>query len=121
MPSGLAPPGNRYWGVALDEGSANLTSDTIAGPGLVGVQIVQYAKDEQFHEPSRGQAVGASGTGKSDAITGMTHCAVEGLSDNEPADLAASLTLSKSLAKFSGNTTSVCTNNTNGKLTVNVN
>jgi hypothetical protein len=126
MLSGAAPTGikhdvlkgNRYWGVALDEGSANLTSDTITGPGLVGVQIVQYAKAEQFHEPSRGQAIGAMGTGKADSISGMTHCAVEGLSDNEPGDLAGSLTLSKSLAKFSGNAANVCNNNTNGKLTI---
>jgi hypothetical protein len=111
---------NRYWGVAIDEGTANLNSNTISGPGLAGVQIVQYAKHEQFHEPSRGQAAGARGIGKSDTISGMTKCAIEGLSDNEPGDLAGSLTLANSLAKFSGNAAAVCNNNTNGKLTISV-
>jgi nitrous oxidase accessory protein NosD len=112
--------GNRYWGVAIDEGTTKVDNNMISGPGLVGIQIVQYAKHEQFHEPSRGQAVSAKGTGKADTISGMTQCAVEGLSDNELGDLAATLTLTKSLAKFSGNTVPTCTNNTNGKLAINV-
>jgi hypothetical protein len=111
---------NRYWGVALDEGSALVSNNTISGPGLVGIQIVQYAKFEQFHSPSRGQAFGATGTGKADAISGMTQCAVEGFSDNEPGDIAGSLTLTKSLSKFSGNKTELCNNNTNGKLAISV-
>jgi Right handed beta helix region len=111
---------NRYWGVALDEGSAKVDSNTISGPGLAGIQIVQYGKNEQFHEPKRGQEFGASGTGKSDTVSGMSKCAVEGFSDNEAGDKAGSLTLTKSLSKFSGNTTELCNNNTNGKLTISV-
>ena len=112
--------GNRYWGVAVDEGTAKVDNNAISGPGLAGVQLVQYATHEQFHVPPRGQEAGARGIGKSDTISGMTHCAVEGLSDNEPGDLAGSVTLAKSLAKLSGNAAQVCNNNTNGKLTISV-
>jgi hypothetical protein len=35
--------GNRYEGVALDQGAASLKSDTINGPGEVGIEILQYA------------------------------------------------------------------------------
>lgn len=112
--------GNRYWGIALDEGSATVNNNTISGPGLVGIQIVQYAINEQFHEPARGQAFGAAGTGKADTISGMTQCAVEGLSDNEPGDKAGSLTLTKSLSKFSSNKTELCNNEVNNKLTISV-
>ena len=45
---------------------------------------------------------------------------MEGFSDNEAGDKAGSLTLTKSLSKFSGNTTELCNNNTNGKLTISV-
>ena len=111
--------GNRYWGIALDEGSAKVNNNVLSGPGKAGIQIVQYAIAEQFHEPSRGQAAGARGTGKADTISGMS-CALEGLSDNEPGDLPASLSITKSVSKFSGNTQELCNNNTTGKLTISV-
>jgi parallel beta-helix repeat protein len=117
--SGNTLQGNRFWGIALDEGGAKINNNTISGPGKAGVQIVQYAKHEQFHEPGRGQSFSARGTGKADAITGM-ECALEGFSDNEPGDLAASLAIKHSVGKFSGDTQELCNNNTNGKLTISI-
>lgn len=117
--SGNTLKGNRFWGIALDEGAAKINSNTISGPGKAGIQIVQYAKHEEFHEPGRGQAFSAGGTGSGDAISGM-ECALEGFSDNEPGDLAAALAIKHSVGKFSGNTQELCNNNSNGKLTVSI-
>jgi nitrous oxidase accessory protein NosD len=111
---------NRFWGISLDQGSALVSNNTIKGPGLVGIQIVQYGEPHQFREPEGGEEFGARGAGKGDAITGMSACALEGLSDNSSKDPAGSLTITKSLAKFSGNTSEVCDNNTSGKLPVSV-
>jgi parallel beta-helix repeat protein len=117
--SGNTLKGNRYWGIALDEGSAKINNNVLSGPGKAGIQIVQYAQHEQFHEPSRGQATGASGTGKSDAVSGM-ECALEGLSDNAPGDQPASLALKTSVSKFSGNTQELCNNTTTGTLVMSI-
>jgi Periplasmic copper-binding protein (NosD) len=102
--------GNRYWGIALDQGSASLSGNTISGPGNVGIQLNQY----------EGQAFGAHGTGKTEAITGMSLCALEGISDNKLSDFPASLTITKSVGKFSGNTQELCNNNTTGSMTISV-
>jgi hypothetical protein len=109
---------NRFWGVALDQGTATVSNDTIRGPGRVGIQIVQYGEPHQFKEPEAGQEFGARGSGKHDTITGMSACALEGLSDNNVKDLAGSLTITKSLAKFNENASEVCDNNTSGKLPI---
>jgi parallel beta-helix repeat protein len=116
--TGNSLSGNRYWGVALDQGSATVSNNTINGPGLVGIQIVQYDEEHQGLGKAPGQEFGAKGTGKSDTITGMTACALEGLSDNGPKDPFASLTITKSLSKFSGNATEICNNNTTSKLLI---
>jgi parallel beta-helix repeat protein len=116
--TGNSLSGNRYWGVALDQGSATVSNNTISGPGLVGIQIVQYDEAHQGLETAPGQEFGAKGTGKNDAISGMTACALEGLSDNGPNDPFASLTITKSLSKFSGNATEICNNNTTSKLLI---
>jgi hypothetical protein len=34
---------NRYEGVILDQGSSMLSSSTVAGPGVVGIELLQYA------------------------------------------------------------------------------
>jgi parallel beta-helix repeat protein len=111
--------GNRFWSIALDEGGAKINNNTISGPGKAGIQVVQYAKNEEFHAPGRGQAFSATGSGSGDTISGM-ECALEGFSDNEPADHPASLSLKNSASKFSGNTQQICNNNTNGKLSISV-
>ena len=108
--------GNRYWGIALDQGSATVSNNTISGPGLVGIEIVQYDEEHQGLGKAPGREFGAKGSGKSDTITGMTACALEGLSDNGAKDPFASLTITKSLSKFSGNATEICNNNTTSKL-----
>ena len=103
---------DRFWGVVLDQGVAAVSKNAITGNAKanVGIQLLQYA----------GQEFGAKGTGSEDEITGMTKCAVEGFTDNGGTDQFGSLTLTQSLGKFSGNTTNVCNNATNGKLTISV-
>ncbi|HXP37184.1 MAG TPA: right-handed parallel beta-helix repeat-containing protein [Solirubrobacteraceae bacterium] len=44
--------GNRYEGVALDQGEASLKTDTINGPGEVGIEIYQYASQSLASESS---------------------------------------------------------------------
>jgi hypothetical protein len=44
--------GNRYESVALDQGEASLKSDTIDGPGEVGIEIYQYASQSLASESS---------------------------------------------------------------------
>jgi hypothetical protein len=109
--------GNRYWGIALDQGLAALNRNTISGPGNVGIQIVQY--DEE-HNGLAKQEFGARGTGSTDTVSGMSVCGVEGLSDNGVNDQFAQLILTKSLSKFSGNTQNTCSNNTTKKMVISV-
>lgn len=92
---------NRFWAVALDQGYATVNKDTIEGPGLAGIQLVQYGTEHQFTETGKGQEFGPRGTGTEDTIANMTDWAIEGLSDNEPADEAGTFTITKS--KISGN------------------
>jgi hypothetical protein len=107
--------GNRFWSVALDQGYATVNKDTIEGPSLVGIQLVQYGTEHNgVGTATSGQEFGPRGTGTEDTITGMTEWAIEGFSDNQPADEPGSFTISNS--KISGNpggtpATSVHTNN----------
>ena len=103
---------DRFWGVVLDQGVAAVSKNKIIGNNAanVGIQLIQYV----------GQENGAQGKGSEDEITGMTKCGVEGFSDNNPSDQVGSLTLTATKAKFSGNTTNVCNNNTTGKLIIKV-
>ena len=56
--------GNRYEGVALDQGEASLKSDTINGPGEVGIEIYQYASQSLASESSASNAkIEGVGTG----------------------------------------------------------
>jgi len=94
---------NRYEGMVLEEGTAKVNNNSIVGNGKanVGIMLLQFG----------GNALGLKASGKGDAITGMTKCAVEGLSDKEAADKQETLTLKSSLSKFSGNTQPQCNNN----------
>jgi hypothetical protein len=56
--------GNRYEGVALDQGDASLKSDTINGPGEVGIEIYQDASQSLASESSASSAkIEGVGTG----------------------------------------------------------
>jgi Right handed beta helix region len=85
--------GNRYEGVELDEGDALLKSDTIAGPGEIGIELYQY----------EGQALSSQSSAKSTKIEGMSEAGVRVASDKEPGDVPGTFTFSKST--FSGNAT----------------
>jgi hypothetical protein len=112
---------NRYWGVALDQGYAVVSKNTIKGePGLAGIQAVQYGTEHQFTGNPSGQQFGVRGTGAEDEISEEV-CAVEGFSDNLVSDQPGSVKLTASLAKIAGkNTKTVCNNNTTGLLTIDV-
>jgi hypothetical protein len=94
---------NRYEGMVLEEGTVKLNNNNIIGNGKanVGIMLLQFG----------GNALGLKASGKGDAVTGTTKCAVEGLSDKEPADKLETLTLKSSLSKFSGNAQPQCNNN----------
>lgn len=94
---------DRYEGMVLEEGTVKASNNKIIGNGKanVGIQLLQFG----------GNTLGLKATGKSDAISGMKKCAVEGLSDNEAADKLETLSLTKSLSKFSGNAQPSCNNN----------
>ncbi len=81
---------DRYEAVALDQGYASVNKNEMSN-GEVGIQLLQY----------EGQTFGPRGKGSNDEITGMSRWAIEGLSDNLPADQFGSFTIAKS--KISGN------------------
>jgi hypothetical protein len=77
---------NRYEGVALDQGKAALKSNTISGPGEVGVEIYQY----------EGQTLSSQSSASSTKIEGMSEAAVRVASDKAAGDIAGKFTLTKS-------------------------
>jgi Right handed beta helix region len=81
---------DRYASVGLDQGWATVSSDELAG-GKVGILVFQY--DEQQYGPK--------GTGSGDTISGMSEWAVQGSSDENPADHPGSFSIVKS--SISGN------------------
>jgi hypothetical protein len=85
--------GNRYEGVALDQGDASLKGDTIKGPGEVGVEIYQY----------EGQTLASQSSASSAKIEGMSEAGVRVASDKAPGDKAGQFKFTKST--FTGNTT----------------
>ena len=78
--------GNRYEGVALDQGKASLKSDTISGPGEIGVEIYQY----------EGQTLSSQSSAASTRIEGMSEAGVRVSSDKAAGDIAGKFTLTKS-------------------------
>jgi hypothetical protein len=85
--------GNRYEGVALDQGDASLKGDTIKGPGEVGIEIYQY----------EGQTLASQSSASSAKIEGMSEAGVRVASDKAPDDKAGQFKFTKST--FTGNTT----------------
>lgn len=85
--------GNRYEGVVLDQGDASLKSDTISGPGNVGVEIYQY----------EGQTLSSQSSAASTKIEGMSAAGIRIASDKAPGDKPGKFTLTKST--FAGNKT----------------
>ncbi len=85
--------GNRYEGVALDQGDASLKSDTINGPGEVGIEIYQY----------EGQTLSSQSSAASTKIEGMSEAGVRVASDKAAGDIPGKFSLTKST--FVGNKT----------------
>jgi hypothetical protein len=85
--------GNRYEGIVLDQGNASIKSDTISGPGNIGIDLFQY----------EGQAYAPDSTGSSLHIEGQSQAGVKVESDKQPGDLPGKFVLTKST--FSGNGT----------------
>jgi hypothetical protein len=92
---------NRYEGVVLDAGVANVTGNTIDGTGNVGIQVLQYA----------GQPYAPASTASKDTITGQG-VGVQVLSDNQAGDLPGNFTISHSTFR-TGNTVAEEDNSTN--------
>jgi hypothetical protein len=84
---------NRYEGVALDQGDALLKSDTINGPGEVGIEIYQY----------EGQTMSSQSSASSTKVEGMSEAGVRVASDKAAKDKPGKFTLAKST--FAGNAT----------------
>ncbi len=85
--------GNRYEAIVLDQGNASIKSDTISGPGNIGIDLFQY----------EGQTYAPDSTGSSLRIEGQSQAGVKVESDKQPGDLPGKFVLSKST--FSGNGT----------------
>jgi hypothetical protein len=94
--------GNRALGLGLDQGALSSTRDTISGPGVVGIGILQYV----------GQSYGEHATATHDKITGQgTAIALE--SDAAGAgDNPGSLTIN--LSRFETGNANLITNNSPG-------
>jgi hypothetical protein len=82
--------GDRYASVGLDQGWATVNNDELAG-GKVGILVYQY-EEQQY---------GPKGTASGDTISGMSEWAVQGSSDENPADHLGSFSIVKSA--ISGN------------------
>jgi hypothetical protein len=84
--SGDVLSGNRYEGLALEQGDALVKGNTITGPGNIGIELLQGQ-----WEP---YAPTSSATG--DHIEGMHQAAVEVQSDKKAGDHPGSFTIGKS-------------------------
>jgi hypothetical protein len=76
--------GNRYEGVALEEGKALLNDDTINGPGLVGVALYQFEGSLSASESSATKLT----------INGQSEAAIKVESDKQPGDKPGKFTVS---------------------------
>ena len=83
--------GDRYEGIALDQGKALIKHDTIKGPGNIGIDLFQY----------EGQAYAPNSSAAKDHVEGMSEAAVKVESDKQPGDHPGSFEMSGST--FSGN------------------
>jgi hypothetical protein len=69
--------GNRYEGVALEEGKALVTSSTIAGPGKVGIALYQF----------EGALSASESSATKTAVNGQSEAAIKVESDKQPGDI----------------------------------
>lgn len=76
--------GNRYEGVALEEGKALLSGDTINGPGLVGVALYQFEGALSASESSATKLT----------VNGQSEAAIKVESDKQPGDIPGKFTVS---------------------------
>ncbi len=76
--------GNRYEGVALEEGKALLTTDTINGPGRVGIGLYQFEGALSASESSATKV----------NINGQSEAAIKVESDKQPGDIPGKFTVS---------------------------
>lgn len=77
---------NRYEGVVLDQGDASLRSDTISGPGEVGIEVQQY----------EGQTLSSQSNASNTKVEGMSEAGLRVASDKAAGDIAGRFTLTKS-------------------------
>lgn len=96
--------GNRYEGVSLDQGDASLKTDTITGPGEVGVELLQY----------EGQTLSSQSSALGAKIEGMSEAGIRVASDKGAKDIAGKFTITKST--FNGDATVL--NNESGNFEV---
>ncbi|HUE29069.1 MAG TPA: right-handed parallel beta-helix repeat-containing protein [Solirubrobacteraceae bacterium] len=90
----VALNGNRYEGVALEEGKALLTSDTIMGPGRVGIALYQFEGALSASESSASKV----------AINGQSEAAIKVESDKQPGDIPGKFTIAHSTHSSDGAT-----------------
>ena len=74
--------GNRYEGVALEEGKALLSQDTINGPGRVGIGLYQFEGALSASESSASRV----------AVLGQSEAAIKVESDKQPGDIPGRFT-----------------------------
>jgi len=89
---------DRYEGVALDQGDASVKSDTIVGPGNIGIELFQYVGAVGFEGPEGPtlQQYAPTSSASGDTIEGMSGAAVEVQSDKAPGDHSGSFTIANS-------------------------
>jgi hypothetical protein len=86
-------PANRYEGIVLDQGDALLKSNTISGPGEVGIELPQY----------EGQTLSSQSSASGTKISGQTEAGIRVSSDKGAKDIPGKFTITKST--FAGNAT----------------
>jgi Right handed beta helix region len=83
--------GNRYEGIALEEGKAVLTTNTISGPGLIGIALYQFEESLSSSESSA----------KKITIEGQS-VAIEVVSDKQPGDKPGKFVISRIIHTANG-------------------
>ncbi len=86
--------GNRYEGVALEEGKALLSVDTISGPGRVGIGLYQFEGALSASESSASKV----------AVSNQSEAAIKVESDKQPGDIAGTFAFSHSTHSGGGAT-----------------
>ncbi|MHB8532845.1 MAG: right-handed parallel beta-helix repeat-containing protein, partial [Solirubrobacteraceae bacterium] len=79
---------NRYEGIALDQGKAELKNDTVNGTGLVGIILYQYAA----------QTLASESVSSKTTISGQSQASILVSSDKAAGDIKGKFTFSKGSA-----------------------